>query len=79
MSIMKIASKKLGNIIERGFYKKLHGRHRYVPKDQGQLEINLVTSWNKQCGIAAYSAFLAGELRKKVKVFHYKFTEPKMP
>jgi hypothetical protein len=48
MSVMKIASKKLGNIVERGFYKKLHGRHGYVPKVQGQLEINLVTSWNSK-------------------------------
>jgi glycosyltransferase involved in cell wall biosynthesis len=69
MSVMKIASKKLGNIVERGFYKKLHGRHGYVPKVQGQLEINLVTSWNEQCGIATYSAFLAEELQKKVKLY----------
>ena len=33
------------------------------------LSINLVTSWNKQCGIAAYSSFLAEELRKRVKLY----------
>jgi glycosyltransferase involved in cell wall biosynthesis len=69
MLMMKIASKKIGNIVEREFYKKLNGRHRYSPKAQGQLEINLVTSWNEQCGIATYSAFLAEELQKKVKLY----------
>ncbi len=66
---MKTASKKLGNIVEREFYKKLHNRHRYAPMDHSQLEINLVTSWNKQCGIATYSTFLAEELQKKVKLY----------
>ena len=69
MLMMKFAPKKLGNIVEGEFYKRLHGRRRYSLKAQGQLEINLVTSWNKQCGIATYSTFLAEELRKKVKLF----------
>ena len=69
MLMMKFDPKKLGNIVEGEFYKRLHGRRRYVLKAQGQLEINLVTSWNKQCGIATYSTFLAEELRKKVKLF----------
>ena len=33
------------------------------------LEISLVTSWDKQCGIATYSAYLTQELKKKGKVY----------
>ena len=27
--------------------------------------VNMVTSWNKRCGIFAYTAFLSAELKKK--------------
>jgi len=33
-----------------------------------KLRVNLVTSWNIRCGVAAYSAFLANELKKKADV-----------
>ncbi len=69
MFIIKSGPKKLRRIFAAKVVKELHKRHKHAPKDAGQLEVNLVTSWNKQCGIATYSAFLAEELRKKVKLF----------
>src|SRR3989304_5067917 len=33
-----------------------------------KLRVNLVTSWNIRCGVAAYSAFLAVDLKKKADV-----------
>ncbi len=41
----------------------------HVPAAKGPLAINLVTSWNKQCGIATYSQFLAQELKKTTKIY----------
>ncbi len=67
--MFKSVPKKLGNLVAGKFAKKLNQRHKHAPRAKSQLEINLVTSWNTQCGIANYSAFLAEELRKKVKLF----------
>ena len=30
--------------------------------------VNLVTTWNTRCGIAAYSAFLVAELKRNAKI-----------
>jgi len=67
--MIKSVPKKLGSLLAGKFAKNLHQRHKHVPNIEGPLEINLVTSWNKQCGIATYSAFLAEELQKKVKLY----------
>lgn len=34
-----------------------------------KLAVNLISSWDKQCGIATYSVYLAGELKKISNVF----------
>src|SRR4030042_6816914 len=67
--MIKIVPKKLGSLLVAKFAKKLYQRHMHTPHVEGSLEINLVTSWNKQCGIATYSTFLAEELQKKVKLY----------
>jgi glycosyltransferase involved in cell wall biosynthesis len=67
--MIKSVPKKLGSLLAGKFAKNLHQRHKHTPNIEDPLEINLVTSWNKQCGIATYSAFLAEELQNKVKLY----------
>ena len=69
MFMIKRIPKKLGRLLAGKFVKKLHERRMHVPADNDSLAINLVTSWDKQCGIATYSAFLAEELKKEAKVY----------
>jgi glycosyltransferase involved in cell wall biosynthesis len=61
--------KKVGKRLADRFVIKLHGRQMHVQAPNSQLRLNLVTSWNKRCGIATYSKFLAAELKKNVKVY----------
>lgn len=67
--MIKSVSKIVGSLLAEKFVKKLHERPLHTPHDNSSLAINLVTSWNKQCGIATYSAFLAEELKKTVKLY----------
>ena len=69
MFMIKRIQKRVGSLLARKFVKKLYDRHMHIPDANSSLAINLVTSWNKQCGIATYSAFLAEELKKTVKVY----------
>ena len=64
--MIKIA-KSAGNRLVEKIAKRHRKRQRQV--SSGELSVNLVTSWNKQCGIATYSEFLARELKKTVRVF----------
>jgi glycosyltransferase involved in cell wall biosynthesis len=66
---IKQIPKKIGSLIAREFFKKFTKRHIRIPLDANSLSINLVTSWDKQCGIATYSAFLAEELKKNVQLY----------
>jgi glycosyltransferase involved in cell wall biosynthesis len=66
---IKQIPKKLGSLLAREFFKKFKQRHMHIPLDNNSLSINFVTSWNKQCGIATYSAFLAEELKKNVHLY----------
>jgi glycosyltransferase involved in cell wall biosynthesis len=63
------ALKRVGSILASKFVNRIHEHHAHIHDVNSPLAINLVTSWNKQCGIATYSAFLAAELKKKVKVY----------
>lgn len=63
------ALKTLGRIVVEKSVKKLHERKMHVPTNPKSFEVNLVTSWDNQCGIATYSAFLAQELGKNAKVY----------
>jgi glycosyltransferase involved in cell wall biosynthesis len=67
MGMIRLA-KTTGNI----FVEKIVNRHlkhlKYVSSREF-LSVNLATSWNRQCGIATYSEFLAGELKKVAKVY----------
>ena len=67
--MIKSTAKKVGNLVARRFVKKLHERSMHRPAANNFFAANLVTSWNKQCGIATYSAFLAEELKKNVKLY----------
>jgi glycosyltransferase involved in cell wall biosynthesis len=69
MFMIKHIPKKLGILLAKEFFKKFKKRHISVPLDSKSLSINLVTSWDKQCGIATYSAFLAEELKKNVHLY----------
>jgi len=69
MFMIKRIPKKLGSLLAKEFFKKFKKRHIRIPLDTKSLSINLVTSWDKQCGIATYSAFLAEELKKHVHLY----------
>ncbi|HSV50237.1 MAG TPA: glycosyltransferase, partial [Candidatus Acidoferrales bacterium] len=67
MSVIKRIPKTIGCLLARRFVKRIHGRQMHIA-DGKSFTVNLVSSWDKQCGIATYSAFLAEELRKKAKL-----------
>jgi glycosyltransferase involved in cell wall biosynthesis len=67
--MIKSVPKKIGSILFAKIAKRLHYRHYQSLNVDGSLEINLVTTWNKKCGISTYSTFLAEELQKKVKLY----------
>jgi glycosyltransferase involved in cell wall biosynthesis len=69
MFMIKKIPKKLGSIFATEFFKKFTQRHMHIPLDNSSISINLVTSWDKQCGISTYSAFLAHELKKNVHLY----------
>lgn len=65
--MVKRIVKRMAGLLIRRVFPKL--RARTVPAISVNLEstVNLVTSWNTPCGIAAYSAFLAAELKRSAK------------
>lgn len=65
----KSIPRQIGSILIRKFINQRHQRRLHVPSANALLQINLVTSWDEKCGIATYSAFLAQELKKTVKVY----------
>ena len=67
--MIKLTAKIVGLLLIGKLAKKLHERPMYIPDANHALSINLVTSWNKQCGIATYSSFLTEELKKNAKVY----------
>jgi hypothetical protein len=69
MFMIKRTPKKLGSLLAKEFFKKFKKRYIRIPLDTKSLSINLVTTWDKQCGIATYSAFLAEELKKNVHLY----------
>jgi hypothetical protein len=67
--MIKRVPKELVGVLARTFVKWLHRRKIYFADSEVSLSINLVTSWDKQCGIATYSAFLADELKRDVHLY----------
>ncbi len=67
--MIKRLPNRMGQIFAGIFAKKLRKRRIHVPCDFNHPAINLVSSWNEQCGIATYSQFLADELKKKAKLY----------
>jgi glycosyltransferase involved in cell wall biosynthesis len=65
MSIVK----RLEETTKRIIVKRLIKKRRFIIPADDALAVNLVSSWDKKCGIATYSAFLAEELRKRSKVY----------
>ncbi len=60
----KVQVALIGRIGKRRKTKQMHALN-----GDAKLAINLVSSWDKQCGIATYSAYLASELKKTSKVY----------
>jgi glycosyltransferase involved in cell wall biosynthesis len=69
MFMIKLIPKKLESLLAKKFFKKIKKRHMRIPLNTNSFSINLVTSWDKQCGIATYSAFLAEELKKSTRLY----------
>jgi glycosyltransferase involved in cell wall biosynthesis len=67
--MIKSVSKRLWGILGTKFVKRFHERHMHSSSGNDSLAVNLVTSWNTQCGVATYSAFLASELKKTVSMY----------
>lgn len=65
--MIKRIPKFLGNLFLRTAHNKRKNRINIPSK--AFLTINLVTSWNKECGIATYTHFLAEELRKEAGIY----------
>ncbi len=65
--MIKISKTAENLVLDKILKRRLKRRKRGF--SGGLLSVNLVTSWNKQCGIATYSAFLVDELKKIVKVY----------
>jgi glycosyltransferase involved in cell wall biosynthesis len=61
--------KRVARAIISAFLSKRQKRQMHLTSADRALEVNLVTSWDKQCGIATYSAYFAHELKKKCKVY----------
>ena len=60
--MIKIA-KTTGNFFAEAIVKRIiNGEGMFSAA--GVVEVNLVTSWNRQCGIATYSRFLGSEMKK---------------
>jgi glycosyltransferase involved in cell wall biosynthesis len=62
------AAKRFGKNVMEGFFSRRRRRKMHQPKQGAAFEVNLVTSWNRQCGIATYTQYLAAELAKTCKV-----------
>ncbi len=61
--------KRVGKTVGLNFFRRRQQRCMHTPTAGNTLEINLVTSWDRQCGIATYSTYLAWELKKTSKVY----------
>ena len=60
--------KKMAGLITRHMLPKLRAHDGPKISIHSEPTVYLVTSWNTRCGIAAYSAFLAAELKKITKI-----------
>jgi glycosyltransferase involved in cell wall biosynthesis len=60
--------KKMAGLLFRRVFPKLRAHNVPIVSVHPEPSVNLVTSWDTSCGIAAYSAFLAAELRKSAKI-----------
>ena len=61
--------KQIGNAVLRAFLSGRQKHPMHTANPNLPTEVNLATSWDKQCGIATYSAYLSNELKKKSKVY----------
>jgi len=61
--------KRVARAITSAFLSRRQKRQMRLTSADRSLEVNLVTSWDKQCGIATYSAYFAQELKKKCEVY----------
>ena len=70
-------SKRLGIAIFSAFLSRRQSRRMHSISADAHIEVNLVTSMDKQCGIATYSIYLAQELEKSSKVYVTSLTNKK--
>ena len=62
----RVIKKIVGRLVRRMLPKLAHSASKVKVHDK--FEVYLVSSWNTRCGIAAYSGFLAEELKKIVNL-----------
>ncbi len=62
----QFAKRSIGQLVRHIFPKLAHRQHKISVHDD--YEVCLVTTWSNRCGIAAYSAFLANELKRSVSL-----------
>jgi len=62
--MVKRILKRMAGLLVRLLFPKLRARRMPPISVHPEPTVNLVTSWNTPCGIAAYSAFLAAELKR---------------
>ena len=67
--MIKRFAKAVCRLLARRFVKKLQERRMHAPALNNSLAVTLVNSWNRPCGIATYSEFLAQELQKTTKLY----------
>ena len=60
--------KRMAGILARSVFRKLKARSIPIISVHSKPTVNLVTTWNTRCGISAYSAFLAAELKRSARI-----------
>lgn len=66
--MVKRIVKKVSRLLASRVFRKLRARRVHTMSVHTKPIVNLVTTWNIRCGIAAYSAFLVAELKRNAKI-----------
>ncbi len=68
VNLMIRAAKKATDAVFRGVLERRKSRRMHKPSS-AVLAVNFVSSWDRQCGIATYTEFLAKELKDNAKAY----------
>jgi len=66
--MVKRILKRMAGLLVRRLFPKLRANRIPTISVHPEPTVDLVTTWNTHCGIAAYSAFLAAELKNRVRI-----------